>query len=147
MNHHEEYRELLALRLYGECDEREGARLDAHLAECEDCRRFARDLDAGLGRVAARADGDDLPPGWLERVSAAAREERPARRGAAWWAAAAGFLIGLATMALVRTGPRESGAPGERSVVREERARPAGDVPVSTAGPGPLARLAAQRRG
>jgi len=64
---HEQIREWLALRLYAELDSDEERRLSEHLADCAECVRFERDLQAGLGRarpLELQAASSDLPPGW-----------------------------------------------------------------------------------
>ena len=68
MTTHEPFRELLALRLYDELDQFEGARLDAHLEDCAACREFAAALGEGLGVVVPVTAGPDLPEGWRERL-------------------------------------------------------------------------------
>jgi len=154
MTRHDEIRELLALRLYGELDAEGHEQVARHLPGCEACTAFASELERGLGRLAARPDDafDELPAGWRESVAIAALAERPARRSRLFpgWQLAAGFLLGLLTAwALLRAAPPAD--PRDTSVVQQPAPRAGAaatsDVPRSTGGPGPLARLAAQRRG
>ena len=58
----ENIRELLALRLYDELEGSEGARVDAHLLDCEACRKAAAELERGLGRLRV-ASNSAAPPG------------------------------------------------------------------------------------
>jgi anti-sigma factor RsiW len=95
---HDEFREMLALRLYGELDERGRAELDAHLRACADCRRFASELDVGLGALRqprAAADELELPPDWRERLQRAADDGRGRVPISPWWTSAAAFAAGL----------------------------------------------------
>lgn len=157
---HEDIHERLALRLYGELDHAEALALDAHLEGCEPCRRFARELEQGLGRVVAARTGarDDLPPDWAERLRVATRDvavtalPQPAPRASPahvspWWTAAAGLAAGwlLALSALRVVGGDPAGAP--RSEERSAYARYYGGAapPLATSG-GQWSRLAAQRR-
>jgi predicted anti-sigma-YlaC factor YlaD len=61
---HEQIRELLALRLYGEIEPDEERALVEHLRECRECARFARELEQGLGRTRELRETADLPAGW-----------------------------------------------------------------------------------
>jgi anti-sigma factor RsiW len=98
---HEAFREQLALSLYGELDTQEAAELARHLAACAECRRFADELGAGLGRVAAARRTTlehELPRDWRERLDLAWKETSPRRSSptlSTWWAAAAGLAAGL----------------------------------------------------
>jgi len=79
---HEQIREWLALRLYAELDTDEERRVCEHLADCAECVRFERDLQAGLGRarpLELQVVGPDLPPGWDAALSDATAALR--RRG------------------------------------------------------------------
>ena len=97
-------REQLALRLYDELDEREGAALQAHLDECAECHAYSEELGHGLGRLAA-STADELPVGWAAQLHARVAEEPRSRSGrsnpvaglAAGVGIAAGFLLGLAS--------------------------------------------------
>jgi anti-sigma factor RsiW len=146
MNDHDAFRELSALRLYGEIDATERARLDAHLAACPACAAFARELDDGLGRLLHDHAADEVPPGWAARVAAEAHGEAWRRRALPWIAAAAGFALGVATMALVPAGRASPDAHAPAVAQADARPAPGGPVPRSTAGPGPLTRLATHRR-
>jgi predicted anti-sigma-YlaC factor YlaD len=101
-------RELLALRLYDELERDEGARIDAHLAECGDCRALDADLGRGLGRLGAS-------PAVLERAAEpAARRFRSVHVVAAF---AAGWLVsGLLYTALAESTPTPPAAGGATSV-------------------------------
>jgi hypothetical protein len=106
MSDHAPFHELLALRLYGELDPSESARLDAHLKVCGACRTFAGELEHGLGALALSAPeaaaGADLPAGWRARLDAAVR---PAPRARPLLVFAAGLAAGLCAMALARGAP------------------------------------------
>jgi len=82
------YEELAALRLYGELEGDEEARLTAHLAGCASCRRTAHELERGLGRLRGPAPAPAAPPPRRWLVPAAAF--------------AAGALCALAWSALAR---------------------------------------------
>lgn len=69
---HEAFRELLALRLYGEIDSDEERGLLLHLDQCRACADFARELESGLGRARAlhaEAATSDLPAGWEQGLA------------------------------------------------------------------------------
>ena len=105
---HENFRELIALRLYGEIEEKDRSRLQAHLSGCDACARYAREIEAGLGALSrgGRASGaEDLPADWAERLREATRETAPRRRALSWWAAAASFAAGAIATAVVARGP------------------------------------------
>jgi len=94
---HEEIRELCALQLYDELDADEAARLEAHLTGCDECASFARELRAGLGRLADAPPHDDLPAGWRERLAHESLAPwAPARRALPLLPLAASFLAGAA---------------------------------------------------
>jgi len=112
MNSHDGFRELAALRVYGELDASERERLEHHLGECAACSALARDLEAGLGRLVPAERRDDLPSTWrvdLEAAIAAApaRASLPSR----WWIAAAGFVIGSTLAWSVAARMERSGRP------------------------------------
>lgn len=98
MDLHEEFRELAALRLYGELDAAELERLERHLAQCSVCSALARELEGGLARLVPAAVGNDLPSGWkhgLEAALVAGGEPPPnAVPRSTLWTAAASFLVG-----------------------------------------------------
>jgi anti-sigma factor RsiW len=83
----------------GTLDARLGARVDAHLAECDACRALVADLRR-IRQTAATLDRHALPPGARERLVARLETEgvlrAPARgthRGAWVWLAAAAVLL------------------------------------------------------
>jgi anti-sigma factor RsiW len=100
MDTHDAFRELAALRLYGELDPAELARLERHLAQCEACAELARDLEAGLGRLVPDSAHDDLPSEWKSGLEAAivadGEPDLPAVPRSTLWVAAASFLVGAA---------------------------------------------------
>jgi len=63
---HDHYRELLALRAYGELNRPERSELEEHLAVCEDCGRFGAHLTDTL-RALSGAPGAELPGDRLVR--------------------------------------------------------------------------------
>jgi len=93
---HEAWREQLALRQYGELDEREARALDVHLESCAACREFAAELELGLGRL-AQAAPPHVDEVWLARVRAGVAPRIARRRNWGW----AGFAAGLAAGALL----------------------------------------------
>ena len=105
---HDTFHELIALRLYGEIDAEERARLDAHLRGCAECSRYAGEIESGLGVVprgaGARAD-HDLPADWTERLRQATREVPARTRALPWWAVAASFAAGMIATAVIARGP------------------------------------------
>lgn len=96
---HEDMRELLALRLYGEIDDAQRERLEAHVASCEDCRTFAHELERGLGAVQPGLAEDD--GAWIVALERSIEREESVRRNAHWWVAAAGFAAGFLAFWLV----------------------------------------------
>ena len=149
---HETYHELLALRLYGELDADEQERLARHLAECEDCARFARDLEATLGAVKTAEESlrrDELPANWDERLCAATRPRRSLRPLATF---AAGLAAGLLVTWATRPGPppaAPAGDPGIRVVSNSGDARSfvaRTDPPPRATTPGQLGQLRAYIR-
>ncbi len=128
---HEEYRELCALKLYGELDPPEAQRLADHLADCAECSRFATELESGLGQLAGVPASDDLPSGWRERLvssGAGSRRSRAQLARAHLWVAAASFIAGATlawTVARVPASPDRRGEPPEAaSPVEFARADP-----------------------
>ncbi len=131
MKSHDEFRELAALRVYGELDASERERLERHLSACADCSTLARDLEAGLGRLVPAERRDDLPHTWRAGLDAAIVAEPPrARLPSRLWIAAASFVLG-ATLAWSlassmehsgRTTSDRAAAPAEPSAF--ERATP-----------------------
>jgi hypothetical protein len=121
-------RELLALRLYDELERDEGARLDAHLADCAACRAKADELEQGLGRLAAASELAPLPAAPTPRFHG--------------WQVAAAFAAGLAvSWFLVPSGalPKSASAPAAASFRRA-------DPPPPASGEGRLAPLGAWLR-
>ena len=113
---HENYRELIALRLYQESSPGEARELEAHLATCESCAAFARELEGGLGahkRAAAERDTPDLPAGWLEGLRRSTDELAP-RRGISRQVLT--FAAGIAAGLLVMLSVPEGGEPEMRAV-------------------------------
>ena len=99
---HQDILELLALDLYDELDAADRARLDAHLADCAACRAFARELESGLGRLAANDVEGALPADWRARLQ---REvELTAPRGRLTSSFAVGGVAGLAAGLLIAWG-------------------------------------------
>ena len=118
MDTHDAFRELAALRLYGELDPAELERLERHLAQCEACAELARDLESGLGRLALTAADGDLPKDWSRRLEAAivAPSTLPALTFSTLRVAAASFLTGALVAWTLATGhPERSGSTGESS--------------------------------
>jgi hypothetical protein len=111
---HETWRELLALRLYGELAPAEVERLEQHLATCAPCSAFGAELGAGslaaMTCSCAAEYGLELPADWRERLDAAARP-RLAARARPLLIFAAGLAAGLLIMALALGQPRGSLAP------------------------------------
>ena len=127
---HEAFREMLALRLYGELEPDEQARLDQHLRMCADCRSFASELESGLGSLrAVRVEraSDELPADWRERLRRSTIDEPRRARLSPWWSSAAAFAAGIlvATILARRGGalaPRGEGSAGGL-VARNDGAR------------------------
>jgi anti-sigma factor RsiW len=139
---HEEFRELIALRLYGEIDGEERARLERHLGSCETCARFASEIEAGLGALPrgmrSRA-GVELPPDWTESLREATREVRVGRGVAPWWTAVAGFAAGVIATAVIVRGPALP-APPQAALSTWDRFHREEPPPLATT-EGQLARL------
>ena len=118
---HDEYRELAALGLYSELAPAEAARLEAHRAECAECRRFQAELEASLGALARDASTDERFEATFRRTTAALEalpEREPARIPRPWVdrrslvAFAAGLL---AAWLLFRIGAEPESVPGSHS--------------------------------
>lgn len=65
MNDCEKYSELISALIDGELNDEERAALEAHLAECPDCRRVSEAFSAISGETAAR---EDVPFDFCERT-------------------------------------------------------------------------------
>jgi len=148
---HENFRELLCLRLYGEADETERRTLDEHLSGCADCRVYALELEQGLGVLPRRRDArDDLPAGWRERLRASVPAPRRRVRISAF---VAGLAAGIALAWILRVPPRAL-APAATSIEASRVVEVAGlppfvpraDAPPAATVRGPLTRLAELRR-
>ncbi len=142
MSDHELYHEWLALRLYGELEPKESARLDEHLLRCQTCRAFAAELAQGLGALTPEpTPAGDLPAAWREALLEAA-PAKPARGPRTLLAFAAGLAAGLCAMALLRgTGraPAPEPASGAARIVTNQApsdSRPALAGPPGTRAPG-----------
>lgn len=113
MKTHDEFRELAALRVYGELDESERERLERHLSSCAECSVLARDLEAGLGRLVPAQRGDNLPSSWRAGLEAAIVAEPPrVRLPSRWWIAAASFVLGSTLAWSLASSMEHSGPPG-----------------------------------
>lgn len=131
---HDEYRELLALRLYGELDPGEDLRLEEHLEHCPECRALDAELATGLGALRGEDLSElevDLPDGWSEALSAGLRAEPQQRapaldRRTGWLFAAAGFAAGLLCAAALFAGEGKRDTPAPPAL-------PAGDGQVAEA--------------
>jgi len=144
MNDHDDVRERIALRRYGELDEREELALDEHLAGCAPCRAFAAELAERLAPLDALRGEAPPPPGWFDGVLARARGAEAARRRAAGLAFAGGLAAGiLATLGLlggVRSRAEPPRAPAGTRTVTAPVASPLEvaflDAPPPPAAPG-----------
>jgi anti-sigma factor RsiW len=144
---HEHFRDLIALRLYAETDEDESTRLEAHLATCAACARYAVEIEAGLGSIprssGARADLD-LPRDWMDRLRESSAELEPRRRVLPWWTVAASFAAGaIASLVLAHRVPPQSPSDDPLSTWNQfHRAEP---PPIATTA-GQLGRLSGYLR-
>ena len=94
---HEQIRELLALRLYGEIDSEEEQRILEHLRECRACASFARELEQGLGRVRDLHSSAELPLEWDTHLA----DTTAALHRASWARSALLVCAGLAAGVLL----------------------------------------------
>lgn len=82
-------RKWLLLADAGELPAERRARLNAHVAECRECRRFARALEELRGQYTAEGAAPATPAPTLSAILAAARERRSApvaaRPAVIWW--------------------------------------------------------------
>ena len=110
MNSHDEFRELAALRVWGELDASERDRLERHVSACAPCAELARELEAGLGRLVPVERCDDLPSGWRAGLEAAIVAEPPwARPPSRLRVAAASFLVGAAVAGSIASAVQRGG--------------------------------------
>jgi hypothetical protein len=102
-------REYISRRIDGELAPKEAARLERHLAECDDCRTLARDLE----RIVDRASGLETPEPsekvWVNirtaLVTGRAGDERAPRRQPAFWLGAPALrYAGAAVLAVALIG-------------------------------------------
>jgi anti-sigma factor RsiW len=95
-------RDLALLAADGALPDADRGALDAHLAECADCRRYAQDAQAVLGALAgARAPEVPLSLAFrLTNLALTGRAGRAVVRLRFWAAAAAGFLFFAASLAV-----------------------------------------------
>jgi anti-sigma-K factor RskA len=93
---HEEIKELLPSYALGAVDDREAAAIRDHILGCETCMQEADELEETSRRLAVAVPGEPLPPGFSDRVMAAALEGRvepaaqPQRSRPRWLFAAVG---------------------------------------------------------
>jgi anti-sigma factor RsiW len=73
---HVRIRELLALRVYGETDPEEERAIEAHLAECAACAKFAAELGQDLGRTRELRAEPSLPADWDANLADATADLR-----------------------------------------------------------------------
>lgn len=82
-------RKWLLLADAGELPDARRARLNSHLAECQDCRRFARTLEELRGQYTAEGAAPATPAPTLNAIFAAAREQASppfmTRPAVIWW--------------------------------------------------------------
>ncbi len=138
---HEEFRELMALQLYGELDAAELERLRAHVAACADCAAYEHELGAGLGTVmAAAAERDDgaLPEDWQERLNETTAPRRRAV-GGALLTFAAGLAAGLLVMTFNPNAPDPVDVTPEVATSGFATNRPDDALPEIPSGPPPPA--------
>lgn len=103
---HEEIKELLPAYALGAVDADQAATIRHHILGCEECMREADEFAEVSRRLAVAVPGEPLPPGFADRVVAAAtegREELATGRGHArrrWWfpAAAGAALLAIAAV-------------------------------------------------
>lgn len=139
---HENFHELLALRLYGELSADEARALERHLGACAECAAFALELERGLG-VLARLDRArllELPDDWAERLGAATRPTHLQRWVRALVPFAAGVAASLLVMALRPSATPSGELPGARPGA-EAPFVPRSDPPPLASSRGELARL------
>lgn len=136
---------LLSGHLDGENTEAEAAQLQAHLVECEDCRRLLEDLQA-LDREILSLEAE--PPADLcANVMEAIRKEVSRRKKRRWvWPTAAAaavlvLLVGAGAWAAPSMQATENTAPYAARMTAEAQ-EPAAAMTAETAAPEPSAALA-----
>jgi len=139
---HDTMRERIALRLYSELDAGELRELEEHLTTCEECRRFATELEDTLApHVSASESAPDLAfPGPVLRDIEEPTRTRVAHPLAAAALLVAGFVLGVLVTQM--TAGDASPGPSEVLSSRFERA----EAPPAATTTGPLGALAGMRR-
>jgi Anti-sigma-K factor rskA len=86
VNGHERIEELVAVRALGGLETSDAEQLDRAMAEhgpdCAECRRLETEYDEVAGRLAFALDPVAVPPGFQDRVVAAATRDRASSRAA-----------------------------------------------------------------
>lgn len=100
MMQHEEIKDLLAASALGAVSADEKRQIDIHLMSCAECRSVMADHEAVSDSLVHAVEPVDLPPGFKERVLAAAVGERVAPAPSRRWMRL-GILAGAAVLAAV----------------------------------------------
>lgn len=112
MNEHESLRDDLPLHLTGDLGPAESERLEAHLAECAECRRELEELRSVFEQLERAAAPDEGPvPGGFFDERVAPRLRRPSRFARGLLRAAAVLLVFVAGAATDRALLRGGDAP------------------------------------
>ena len=77
MMRHGEIKDLLAAYALGSVSSDERGEIDRHLSSCDECRAEVADYEAVTGSLALAVEPVQPPPGFTERVVAAAVGDRP----------------------------------------------------------------------